>query len=80
MTTIVQATTAEELPKVRSINTEEEYIKLQEITEFLKEYGVYILASIEGKGTYVGKFTNISLDTDNFPIIECDIEKESVTK
>ena len=71
--------TAEELPVLKPIETDEDYQKLKEIEEFLKEHNVYIASSIEGKGLHIGRFKEIALDADGFPIIECDIDEVSCT-
>lgn len=44
-----------------------------------KNQEVYIIASIEGKGNYIGRIKNISLDADDDVIIEVDIDEKSVT-
>lgn len=72
--------TAEELPVLKPIITEDDYKKLKEIEEFLKEHNVYISSSIEGKGLHIGRFKEIALDADGFPIIECDIDAMSCTE
>lgn len=40
-----------------------------------KNQEVYIIASIEGKGNYLGRIENISLDKYNDVIIEVDIDE-----
>lgn len=71
--------TADKLPILKPIETDEDYKKLKEIEEFLKEHNVYIASSIEGKGLHIGRFKEIALDADGFPIIECDIDEASCT-
>ena len=73
------AVTAEELPVLKPIITEDDYKKLKEIEEYLKEHNVYISSSIENNGTHIGRFKGITLDADGFPIIECDIDAMSCT-
>ena len=68
---------ADELPVLKPLSTPEDFRKLREIEELLKEHSVSVLSSIEGKGIHVGRFKGIALDADGFPVIECDIDKES---
>lgn len=76
---VVVTATANELPVLKPLSTAEDFRKLREIEEFLKEHSVSILSSIESKGAHVGRFKGIALDADGFPIIECDIDELSCT-
>ena len=51
----------------------------KELEQKLKEYDVYILSSIGGKGHHVGRFKGISVDANGDLIIDTDIDKYSIT-
>ncbi len=52
---------------------------ISEIEKALKKKNGYVIASIEGKGNYIGRINGVSLDADGDLIIECDIDNKSVT-
>lgn len=66
-------------PKFYPIESAEDMRKLKEVKEFLNKHNVYIASSIEEKGTHIGRFKDIMLDADGYPVIICDIDKESCT-
>lgn len=55
------------------------YNNLSKIEQYLKQHGCYVLSSIEGEGTHVGRFKRISLDADDDVVINIDIDAVSVT-
>ena len=65
---------------LKPIESAEDFKKFKEVEEFLREHNAYILSSIEGEGVHVGRFKCLSLDADGYPIVECDIDKISVSK
>lgn len=52
----------------------------KELEQKLKEYDVYILSSVGGKGHHVGRFKGISVDANGDLIIDADIDEYSITK
>lgn len=54
--------------------------ELTKIEEQLNQRNVYIISSVDNKGTYVGRFKGLSLDADNDLIIRADIDSVSCTE
>lgn len=54
--------------------------EMNKIKEKLEEQGVYIIASIEGKGHHIGRLKKLSLDANGDLIIEVDIDAASCTR
>ena len=52
---------------------------LELISEYLNKHNAYIISSIDGNGTYVGRFKRLSLDADDDLIICADIDSASCT-
>ena len=53
--------------------------ELSKIIEESRDKGAYIIASIEGVGVHVGRIKGVSLDADDYPVIEVDIDAKSCT-
>lgn len=50
------------------------YKNLSEIEQYLKQHGCYVLSSVEGKGTHVGRLNKISLDANDDIVLDIDID------
>lgn len=55
------------------------YNNLSKIEQYLKQHGCYVLSSVEGKGTHVGRFKRILLDANDDIVIDIDIDAVSTT-
>ena len=53
--------------------------ELSKIIEEAKNNGAYVIASIEGVGVHVGRIKSVSLDADDCPVIEVDVDAKSCT-
>jgi len=54
--------------------------EMREIENKLREKNIYIVASVEGKGNYVGRFNGFGCDADGDLIIWTDIDEVSCTR
>lgn len=54
-------------------------MKKEYVESLLKQHAAYLLATIDNKGTHIGKFNGIALDADGDWIIEADVESLSAT-
>ena len=50
---------------------------MKELESKLKELNVYVISSVEGKGSHIGRFKGFSEDANGDLVIETDIDKLS---
>lgn len=53
--------------------------EMKELESKLKELNVYVISSVEGKGSHIGRFKGFSEDANGDLVIETDIDKLSCT-
>lgn len=53
--------------------------EMKEIESKLKELNVYVISSVEGKGSHIGRFKGFSEDANGNLVIEVDIDMLSCT-
>ena len=71
---LVKEQPAADVVEVVHGDAEREYVE-----SLLKRHAAYLIAKIDNTGAHVGKFEDITLDTDGNWIIEADVESLSVT-
>ena len=71
---LISSAPAADVVEVVDEGAEREYVE-----SLLKRYEAYLLVKIDNTGAHVGKFEDITLDTDGNWIIEADVESLSVT-
>ena len=57
-------------------------MKIEELSKIIEEAkcdGTYIIASIEGVGVHIGRIKNVTMDANNYPVIQVDIDAKSCT-